>query len=479
MSSWAPRVALETVLGELDDALARDRNDVTLLFARASILAELGRNDEAEHAYRAVLEKDPSHVAALMKLAVLMRGAGDWTAARSLLERAVAVEPRNAAAHVNLANLLVVADPMESRRRYETALSLQPDLPEAHQGLSALLAMLGDEENAARHRAIGFAGRAMRTRRYTGAQTPVPVVVLTATSGGNLDVSTMLDESRFLAFEIFADVFDRSAKLPAHELVINAIADADRSDSALVAAEELLKHTTASTINAPRAVRATSRAAIAERFASNEGIVVPKVARLSREDLTGDSLTERGFGFPLLLRAPGHHIGQHFHKVDHPAQVSAAVQMLPGNSIYAIEFLDTRGVDGSYRKYRVMIVGGELYPVHLAVSKEWKVHYFSSAMAGSESYRREEARFLDDMPAALGPQAMSALATIARELRLDYAGIDFALDAKGRLVLFEANAAMSIYQPRPDERWLYRVEPTRRVVDAIRRMVLAYCTPAT
>jgi hypothetical protein len=70
--------------------------------------------------------------------------------------------------------------------------------------------------------------------------------------------------------------------------------------------------------------------------------------------------------------------------------------------VLAIEYLDARGADGCARKYRVMMVGGELYPLHLAISQDWKIHYFSADMAERAEHRAEEAIFLADMPAALG-----------------------------------------------------------------------------
>ncbi len=47
-------------------------------------------------------------------------------------------------------------------------------------------------------------------------------------------------------------------------------------------------------------------------------------------------------------------------------------------------------------------------------------------------HRAEEARFLEDMPGVLGPRAMAALAEIQNVLGLDYAGIDFGLNASRR-----------------------------------------------
>ena len=100
------------------------------------------------------------------------------------------------------------------------------------------------------------------------------------------------------------------------------------------------------------------------------------------------------------------------------------------------------------------------YPLHLAISADWKVHYFTAAMAKSAAYRAEERRFLDDMPAVLGARAMAALAGIGAALRLDYAGVDFALAPDGSVLLFEANATMVIVPPNSDPIWDYR--PPRR-----------------
>ena len=112
-----------------------------------------------------------------------------------------------------------------------------------------------------------------------------------------------------------------------------------------------------------------------------------------------------------------------------------------------IEYLDARGKDGNARKYRVMMIAGRIYPLHLAISRNWKVHYFTSDMADQPDHRAEEAAFLGNMAAALGDKAITALEGIRDALGLDYAGIDFGLSPDGELLLFEANATMVISRP--------------------------------
>jgi hypothetical protein len=140
--------------------------------------------------------------------------------------------------------------------------------------------------------------------------------------------------------------------------------------------------------------------------------------------------------------------------------------------LLAIEYLDARGSDGSARKFRVMMIGGQIYPLHLAISRNWKVHYFTSDMADKPDHRAEEAVFLADMRAALGETAMTALEHIRDTLGLDYAGVDFGVAPNGELLLFEANATMVIAVPDADERWAYRREAIQRIIDAVVAMIL-------
>ncbi|HEY3677702.1 MAG TPA: hypothetical protein VGL45_03215, partial [Bradyrhizobium sp.] len=121
---------------------------------------------------------------------------------------------------------------------------------------------------------------------------------------------------------------------------------------------------------------------------------------------------------------------------------------------------------------RVMMIGGQIYPLHLAISRNWKVHYFTSDMADKPDHRAEEAKFLEDMPTVLGETAMAALQRICDALGLDYAGVDFGLAANGHLLLFEANATMVIAVPDSSERWGYRRTGINRIIDAVVAMIL-------
>jgi len=177
------------------------------------------------------------------------------------------------------------------------------------------------------------------------------------------------------------------------------------------------------------------------------------------------------FKFPLLLRSPGYHTGRNFILIEKGADLATAAAGLPGSDLLVIEYLDARGSDGSARKYRVMMIDRQIYPMHLAISRNWKVHYFTSDMADQPDHRAEELAFLSDMPAVLGDKAMAALTAIRDVLGLDYAGVDFGLGSDGDLLLFEANATMVIAAPDPDPRWEYRRTAITGIIDAVVAMI--------
>jgi glutathione synthase/RimK-type ligase-like ATP-grasp enzyme len=101
------------------------------------------------------------------------------------------------------------------------------------------------------------------------------------------------------------------------------------------------------------------------------------------------------------------------------------------------------------------------------------IHYYSAEMAHSPEHRAEDAAFLEDMPGVLGPRAVCALERIRDALGLDYAGVDFSLGRKGEVLLFEANATMSVPSADKGEQWDYRRGPVSRIQAAVRDMLLA------
>ena len=438
--------------------------------AAARLLVAGARDEAAKRAYLDILRLDPTCLEALLELARLAQRSGHRSAARTAYLQAIHCHPDAAAARVNLGALLIeTGEFAEAETQFRAALAAEPDLAPAHQGLARVLTATGQGERAEPHWTAGFARGWLAPQPYRGHGSGVPVLLLVSARGGNIPTRALLDDTVFAVTALYAEHHDPARPLPPHAAIFNAIGDADLCGEALARAGEIVARSSAPVINPPAAVAATTRAAVARRLDGIPGLVAPEIRQMLRAEL----LAADDLAFPRLIRAPGFHTGQHFVRVERRADLAAAIADLPGDELLAIAPLDTRGPDGLARKYRVMLIGGALYPMHLAISEHWKVHYFSAAMADSAAHRAEEAAFLADMPAVLGPAAMSALAAIGEALGLGYAGVDFGLAPDGRLLLFEANPGMVIQPPGPEPIWDYRRTPIARALDAVKALLLA------
>src|SRR6516165_969464 len=184
---------------------------------------------------------------------------------------------------------------------------------------------------------------------------------------------------------IVADQVAPLARLPPHQLVFNAMGDADCCEPALKAAIGLVERTKMPVINDPSAVMKTGRVANSIRLRAVPGVVTALTVPMTKQVLLSPqgpaTLAREGFYFPMLLRSPGYHTGRNFVMVGTANELAAVAASLPGEQLLAIEFLDACRSDGTSRKYRVMMIDGQLYPLHLAISRDWKVHYFTSEMS--------------------------------------------------------------------------------------------------
>ena len=435
---------------------------------RAVELDRLGRTEEARDAYLSALAADPTHFGALNDLGALLHRTHFRAAARTVYAEAVRHHPDNPVGRINLANALAADGEADAAKaQFQAALALARDHPDAHLGLARVLSLEGDEAGARRHLRLGQGGQAVTRLPLTGKGAPCRVLLLTSALGGTIPTRALLDEAVFETTVLTVEAFNPKADLPAHDVAFNAIGDADLCALVLEDAARLLAKTSAPIVNPPDRVLTTGRLGNARRLGGLEGVIAPRVELAARQDLTRAA---SDFGYPLLLRSPGYHTGQHFKRIDRAEDL--AVADLPGERLLMIQPLNARDGQGRSRKFRVMMIGGRLYPLHLAVSDDWKVHYFTSAMADRPDLRAEEAAFLADMPGVLGAKAVAALEEIQAALGLDYAGVDFGLGPDGEVLLFEANATMVINPPDPEAIWDYRRAPVARALLAARDMLL-------
>jgi hypothetical protein len=472
-----PKNSPQSRIEKLDRVLARDPDAFAARFERAGLHREQGAYEAAKADYLELLRRRPTDFGVLNDFGNLVLNAGYKDAARSLFGEAVRHHPDNPMGRVNLATLLFLLDEHDAARgHFEAALRADPGHIHAHRGMGNLLAELGDAAGARAHRDKGFKNHFLATLPYRGVRPPIRVLLLVSAAGGNTPTASLLDAQVFQTTVLVSEYYDAKVPLPAYDVVFNSIGDADICAEGLAAAGAVLRRTSRPVINHPLAVGKTGRASNAERLRALPNVITPRMATVARRALAGSDaaaiVAARGFAFPLLLRAPGFHTGRYFTRVESPETLAAAASELPGDDVWLMEQLDARDGEGMFRKIRVMIVDRKLYPLHLAISRDWKVHYFRADMAESAANRVHDRAFLDDMARFIGPRGMAALERINAALDLDYGGIDFAVNPAGDILVFEGNATMIMAPLGSDEKWAYRRPAFDAVFAAIRAMLL-------
>ena len=465
MSKKPGKFDADRALRELNAKIMRLPGSVPLRLERAQLLDRLGRTDEARKAYEDVLARDPQHFAAMTNLGLLLYRSGHGADALQRFREAVAHHPENAVAHANLGFMLLKGgDLPAARERYEQAVALDPKSDEAARGLATVLAQLGAAPAVAVNPGVAVP--------YRGTGTPLRVLVPVTVRAGNVRTDRLLDDRLFAVTKLVIEHCGDAVDVPVHDVIFNAIADADDAAGALARTSALLQSAAVPILNAPDRVALTGRAANAARLQKLDGVRAARIEPFAREALRPDALSDAGFTYPFLVRSAGYHSGEHFARIDRAGDVVSTVASLPGERLLAIEFIDTSANDGAFRKYRAMFVGGAIMPLHLAIAHDWKVHYFSSEMHDDAAFREEERAYLEDPRAAIGERAFAALESLERLLGLDYAGVDFALGRDGEAIVFEANATMVVPAPPAGDAWTYRRPAIDAIVSAFAQMVV-------
>lgn len=441
---------------------------------RAMQLGARGDAQGAERAFLAALETNPSDPAVLLAFGAWLFQERKVGAAQVVLERLVQVCPESARAQHQLALCLHARQRRDAARSgYVRALELDPGLAEAHLGLAALLEEDGNARAAETHWRAGFDLRPVLEHRAPARDAP-RLLVTSTTGAGNTPTSPIIDLTRWSVAVVVPDRVPAALALPSHDLAFNAISDADLAAPSLERATAFLMRSPAPVVNAPARLRETGREAMARRLRTVDDVRAARVERWRAVDLiradARRALAARGWRLPLLLRTLGAHGGEGFLPVATAEALAPSVRRLGRDELLVVEDLRAPGAR-IHRKLRWVLVDGRWHPWHLALSRDWKVHYFSSDMAARASYREREAAFLATPEATMGARAMRALEALAPLLPFDFGAVDCDVDADGRLVVFEANATVAVPTPGGDVMWDYRRKAHAAILAAVEGML--------
>jgi hypothetical protein len=231
-------------------------------------------------------------------------------------------------------------------------------------------------------------------------------------------------------------------------------------------------------LNGPKRIARLTRDGAWTLLRSVPGVAFPMNARISREGLaaiandgatTADVLD--GATFPIIARPVDSHAGNGLAKLAGAADIAPYLGDQPAPAFFIAPFVDYRGPDGLYRKYRIALIAGRPYACHMAISNHWMIHYLNAGMMESAGKRAEEARFMAEFDRDFALRHRAALAVIAERIGLDYVTLDCAEAPDGRLLVFEAGNGMIVHAMDPPGLFPYKEPQMRKVFGAFEAML--------
>ncbi|HWK47055.1 MAG TPA: hypothetical protein VNT30_20200 [Stellaceae bacterium] len=475
----------QTSLTERRDLVAAEPNSATAWLELGTALSDAGESGEALTALDRASLLDPRNPAPYRAQAAAYRAAGRQTEALATDMAAMALEARSPVALYNLATAYFMAGQLEPAAKwYRLTLALDPDFVAANQNLAAILDSEGRGAEAREHRDRAFRTQCLFIEPATTPDSTAPgparrVLILSTSGAGNVPIEALFPPATTTRLKWFIEyaTAEQAETLPDHDLVFNAIGDADMADTALehaahfVAAPFVVERSRP-VVNRPASIVRTQRHLMPDLLTGIGDVVVPPVIRRTGA-ITPAILAEASLPLPILVRPVGAHGGADIVRIDAPETLDRSLAVTDAGACYITAYHDYRSADGFYRKYRMIFIDRRPFAYHLAISRHWLVHYFSADMLSEPWKRDEERRFFDDPAGVLGPRAMRAIEAIGRRLDLDFCGIDFGLLADGRVLVFEANATMAVHLDDPIEQFPYKHEHVPKIFEAFEAMLRA------
>ncbi len=262
---------------------------------------------------------------------------------------------------------------------------------------------------------------------------------------------------------------DILAAAPAHDAAIVAVAECSASRPLLAALARVAERWPRPLLNAPGRIARLTRDGAWRLLHEAPGVIYPRNQRFSRRQL---SEAGRAENFPFIVRPVDSHAGAGLEKIEDKTELATYLQNQAEAFFYTAPFIDYRGADGKFRKMRIAMIDGEPFPVHLAISSRWMIHYLNADMAENADHRAEEALFVEHF-ADFARRHAQTLALMHEKLQLDYFLIDCAEIGGDQLLIFEVGSAMIAHDLDCPENFAYKSAPMRRLFDAFQRMIFS------
>ena len=163
--------------------------------------------------------------------------------------------------------------------------------------------------------------------------------------------------------------------------------------------------------------------------------------------------------FPIIIRPVGSHAGRGLQQLNCLQELIPYIQTQPDDEFFLSRFIDYASADGAFRKYRIVFIDGQPFPVHMAIADEWRVWYMNAGMEEDALKRGEEQAFMARFQRSFAKRHERVFTHLCKRVDLEYFGIDCAEDRDGNLVIFEVDNALIVHDMDPVDIYPYK-KPT-------------------
>jgi hypothetical protein len=401
---------------------------------------------------------------------------------------AVQCRPSNVDAHeplIGLASLMTMAfsgaDLAPLGARLIERAGSAPDDANALMDLSTILQLKGSRDVGLAVQAQALQIQQLYRRPASGGTAAIRLLAIMAP--GDLMANTPLEfllENSGVTLEMLyiAPGLPFPPPIPEHDLLFIAICESEQNRALLQQLKDLAQSWHRPVRNLPGRIGRTSREAAHALLESAPNICTPITTRIDRHALERVCRTElpltavfEGACFPVIIRPVDSHAGHGLTKIDAPEAIADYLRTMPESEFHISPFVDYRGTDGLFRKYRVVLIDGRPFAGHMGISDHWMIHYLNAGMTESAEKRAEEERFMRSFDADFALRHADAFGAIAERIGLDYLVVDCGETTDGKLLVFELDPGAVVHAMDPVDLFPYKQAQMQKVFEAFRGML--------
>lgn len=346
----------------------------------------------------------------------------------------------------------------------------------AWMNLAVALECIGDVQGAQNAQNVALSLSSIFVR--PPSKNPVSMRVLCLKVPGNLSSNAPLDclfenddvELIDYFFNPHSTDFDFS-KLPPCDVIVGAMGYALNRQAWLEKLNQALQHVKKPMVNSISAILNTRRDQASRLMQNVQNVLMPLQFLFSKQEVqalsSNANTLPKGLAYPLIIRPENSHGGKNLEKISDCAQLLDYLSRVDCAHYFLSSFVDYQNQEGLYSKMRIAVVNGKAYPVHMAVSSKWVVHYVNAFMQNAPENRKKERLWMENFEEFAKPYE-NLWQTLKEKIGLDYCCVDCAQMPNGDLLIFEFDHISVVHDMDDPLRFPYKSAAIARIKDALR-----------